>query len=153
MVQKPTPGGHRGRRGFFQSLKADLVEAVRVYTRYDLPDSSGDTRRARNERAGEYAPDFIVPEEGQHVWNWFVDLNRSVSRISNGICRMILPSEYIAWRELTGHVVYAHEYDMLKCMDEAYCIETNLEFESLRTKQQEQQKADMEAARGKTRRR
>ena len=34
------------------------MEAVRVYTRYDLPNEKGETRRERNQRLEIETPDF-----------------------------------------------------------------------------------------------
>lgn len=81
---------------------------------------------------GEYTPDFIIPEHGIHLWEWFKDLNHVASHATDGECKPILPSEYNAWLQLTGNIVNSVEYDILKAMDLAYCEEMNLELRSRR---------------------
>lgn len=152
MVQASACGGHRGRKCFFYQLKTDLVEAIRVYTRYEIPTYGKDeTRRERNKRVGEFAPELNIPSDGYYIWEWFIDLNNAVSRIKDGICYMIPPSEYLAWCKLTGNIVYPVEYDILKSMDEVFCRETNLEIESVRSRQQEEQQRQVEESRMKRR--
>lgn len=154
MVQESGCGGCERRRSFFYDLKACLCEAARVYTRYDIPDkTTKETRRERNERVGEYCPELVIPDYGRYIWNWFVSLNQSISRIKDGVCQPLPPSEVLAWCKLTETIVYPVEYDILQGMDDAFCEETNLEFESIRSKQQEEQKRQMDEARSKSRRR
>lgn len=128
-----------------------MAEAVRVYVRYEIPDENGETRRQRNIRVGEYTPSFILPKEGKYIWEWFVSLNESVTRISEGSCKRIPPSEYLAWVELTGNIVYPWEYDIMVAMDNAFCDETNKEFQNLRSKQEEEQARQVEEARKRRR--
>lgn len=40
----------------------------------------------------------------------------------------IPPSEFRAWREITGNIVYPAEYAILCAMDVAYCDEMNKEL-------------------------
>lgn len=95
---------------------------------------------------GETTPPFILPSELKHVWDWFVSLNASVSRIKDGHCYLIPPSEYLAWIRLTGNIVYPYEYDIMVDMDKAFCDETNKEFQSIRSKQEEEQLRQVEEA-------
>lgn len=95
------------------------------------------TRRERNEVVGEYAPSFSLPEHGKYIWNWFTHLNSKVSRIKDGICYLIPLQDYLAWAEITDNIVYSWEYDILMQMDEFFCLETNLELEAKRVREQE----------------
>lgn len=132
-------------------MKTRLRDAARVYTRYDTGED--ETRRERNEKVGEWSPELEIPQNGLYLWNWFVNLNQSLSRIQDGFCRLIPPSEYLAWSKLTGNIVYPVEYDILKEMDAAFCTEMNKEFESVRTKQQEEQQRQIDEARSRSKRR
>lgn len=121
------------------------MEAVRVYTRYDLPDKNEDTRRERNERVGVYTPPFEIPEEGIYLWQWFLELNASLSRIDfNGYYCLIPPTEFLAWSNLTGNRIFPEEYDILTSMDAVYCKELNSEITSERNKEEEARKREME---------
>jgi hypothetical protein len=88
-----------------------------------------------------------IPIEGRYIWKWFTEINESISRISDGVCHLIPPSEYLSWFTLTGNVVYSIEYDILRCMDAEFCKETNKEFQAKRTKREEDQKRELEASR------
>lgn len=135
-------------------MKINLVEAVRVFVRYDLPDEKGDTRRERNERVGVYTPPFEIPEDGIYLWNWFIDLNNSVSRVDfNGYYCLIPPSEFLAWSTITGNGLYPEEYDILKSMDAVYCKETNADIQSKRAREDEARKREMKAKSSRVRRR
>lgn len=126
-----------------------MVEATRIYVRYDIEDDNGSTRREKNERANRLAPPFEVPSNGMYLWEWFKDLNSSISRISEGVCRLIPPSEIKAWSELTGNFIHPFEYDILNSMDIEFCNETNLEFKALRERQKEEHERRMaESKRG-----
>ena len=133
-----------------------MVEAVRVFTRYDLPEPGNEeeTRRKRNERVGVPTPEFEIPENGLYLWRWFNDLNNSVSRIDfNGYYYPIPPSEFLAWSTLTGNYLTSEEYDILKSMDSIYCKESNSEITSKRAKEDEARKREMEAKTARARRR
>lgn len=116
------------------------MEAVRVSTRYDFPNESGETRRELYARLGEMTPLFIVPEVGLYLWNIFIDMNSSISRNHDGYYSLIPPSEYLAYLKLTGLLIYPFEYDILKEMDLAYCNELNLEENKRREQMQEEAK-------------
>lgn len=113
---------------------------MRVYTRYDLPDEKDDTRRKRNERVGIASPDFNLPTEGLYLWQWYQDVNSSVSRTRDGYYFLIPPSEYLAWSKLTGNLINPTEYDILKAMDEAFCSEVNKEIKAKQEKSLEKGK-------------
>jgi hypothetical protein len=92
-----------------------------------------------------------VPNEGKYLWEWFGRLNNSVSRIHDGVCKLIPPSEYLAWSALTGALITPEEYDILQAMDAVYCEETNKELKSQRMKREEEMKREVNE--GKRRRR
>lgn len=121
-------------------MKQSLSEAVRVYTRYDLPDENDDTRRKRNARVGLASPEFIIPEEGLYLWDWFQDISSSVSRVCDGYYRLISPSDFLAWSTLTGNLINPMEYAILKAMDVAFCAETNKEIKAKQDKELEKGK-------------
>lgn len=110
---------------------------MRVYTRYDLPDEKDDTRRDRNKRVGVASPEFILPDEGLYLWEWFQNINSSVSRIRDGFYFLIPPSEFLAWSNLTGNLITSVEYEILKAMDVSFCNEMNKELEAKRKKELE----------------
>jgi hypothetical protein len=112
-------------------------------------DDNNETRRQRNDRVGEHTPPFSIPSSGKYLWEWFNSLNNSISRIQKGVCYLMPPSEIMAWSELTGNIVYSEEYDIISSMDRSYCEETNKEFISMRSKQEEEQKRQVEEARNK----
>lgn len=151
MVVEPNSGGCERRRKFFLDFKARLVECLRVYVRYDLPDDDGTTRRQRNESLGEYTPEFVIPSAGKYLWNLYHALSKSVSRVREGYYHVIPPSEYRAWLQITDNLVYPSEYDILLEMDIAFCDEANKELESNRSKREEQRRREIEAAQQKGR--
>lgn len=125
----------------------DLVEAVRVYTRYDLPDKNGVTRRERNEIVNVDSPKFELPDAGIYLWKWFTDLNLCVHRVDfNGYYYNIPPSEFLAWSTLKGITIFPEEYDILKSMDTVFCKELNADINAFRAKEDERRKREMEAS-------
>ena len=69
-----------------------------------------------------------VPEAGEYLWEWYFDLDSKISRIDDGGCHMIPPSEWRAWVDLTGNIVYPQEFDILAAMDRVYCDGVNEEI-------------------------
>lgn len=131
-----------------------MAEAVRVYTRYDLPDKKGITRRERNEIVGVDSPFLEVPEDGQYLWEWFTDINNSVHRVDfNGYYCSIPPSEFLAWSKLTGNLIRSYEYDVLRAMDNAFCRELNNDITAERAKEDDRRKRELESSKSKARRR
>ena len=63
-----------------------------------------------------------------HLWEWFFDLDNRISRMDDGVCNRIPPSEWLAWQQMTGDIVYPWEYDILTAMDRAYCAAVNGEI-------------------------
>lgn len=74
---------------------------------------------------------------GEYIWEWYTSINQRVSRIKDGVCYLIPLSEYVAWQNLTGNIVYPWEYDILLDMDKVFCIETNNELRSQQEKERE----------------
>lgn len=127
------------------------MEAVRVYTRYDLPNDKNQTRRERNESIDIYTPPFEIPVDGFYLWSWFTELNDSIFRIDfNGYYYCIPPSEIMAWSNLTKNYLYPEEYDILQAMDKTFCKEMNLDINAKRARDEEERK--QKANRVKTRR-
>lgn len=127
------------------------MEAVRVYTRYDLPNDKNQTRRERNESINIYTPPFEIPEDGFYLWSWFTELNDSIFRIDfNGYYYNIPPSEIMAWSTLTKNYLYPEEFDILQAMDKTFCKEMNLDINAKRARDEEERK--QKANRVKTRR-
>lgn len=110
--------------------------------RYDTCDSNNDTRRERNTRAGVETPEFYLPVEGMYLWEWFGDINNSVSRIdyNAGIYNLISPTEFLAWSTLTGNEILPEEYEILRAMDIIFCKEMNLEISSERIRREDLEK-------------
>lgn len=132
------------------------MEAVRVFARYDLTEEGDEenSRRKRNERVGIDTPRFEIPDNGLYLWNWFNDINNSVSRIDfNGYYCSIPPSEFLAWSKLTGNCLTSEEYEILKAMDNIFCRELNAEITSKRAKENDARKREMEAKSARVRRR
>jgi len=113
-----------------------LVEAVAVHARYDtaLIDHTDDgverviTRREYNETFDQTAPEVELSDAATYLWDWYFDIDARVGRVSDGVCRPIPPSEWLAWAHLTGHVVYRWEFAILAAMDLSYCQALNSEF-------------------------
>jgi len=152
VVSRAACGSSYRRWVFYARLGEDLCNAVRIHVRYDTPDLSGMTRRERNLRAEIDSPEFVIPQAGKHLWDWFAEINSVVSRVRDGHCCPLPPSEILAWVQLTGNIVYPSEYAILVAMDAEYCSEVNKEFAAVRGKQEEEQARQIEKSRGKRRR-
>ncbi len=75
------------------------------------------------------------------------------SPVIEGMYRPIPPSEYLAWQQITGNIVYPHEYDIMFAMDAVYCEEMNKEINARREKWQERKEREAQLnSRGKGRR-
>ena len=107
---------------------------------------SGETRREQYERFGKEgvtsketglpleAPDIEIPDQYVRHWLMFFKISNQVSRIKEGICGRIPPSEYLAWSKLTGVEFSQDDYELLVEMDEAFCVAMNAELEERRPK-------------------
>lgn len=95
-------------------------------------------RHERNERFGEISPAINIPSLGYYLWEWYFDLSDSIRRVRDGVCEPFPPSEFVAWRDASGNIVYPFEYAILRAMDGAYCAETNKELADYRARQEEE---------------
>jgi hypothetical protein len=114
-----------------------------------VPDEKGETRRDRNDRFGEPSPVLTVSPASRYIWDWYFDLSSRVRRVRDGVCEPIPPSEFVAWREATRHIVYPSEYAILGVMDGAYCAEMNKELFDYRARERERAAAEAEKNRPK----
>jgi hypothetical protein len=55
-------------------------------------------------------------------------LSDRLCRVKDGVVYPIPPSEYIAWLQATGEIVYPTEYAILCAMDDAFCNEMGKEL-------------------------
>ena len=74
----------------------------------------------------------MIPVGGAHLWEWYFALSGCFKRVHDGSCIPIPPSEFVAWTQATGHIVYPAEYAILRAMDAAFCEETNKELADYR---------------------
>ena len=145
MVRGSSLCGNGRYRTFFREIRGALVDAIRVYVRYEVPDENAETRRERYERFGDDiapTPPKIVPIGGLHIWEWYFELSRSIRRVREGVCEPIPPTEFEAWQRLTKTIVYPWEYEIFRAMDGHYCDVMNEELRDYR----DREKAAMEEA-------
>lgn len=90
------------------------------------------TRRQYNDSFEVESPETDVPEAGEYIWDWYFDIDARISRVWDGVCRQIPPSDWLAWQQMTGHIVNPVEFDILATMDRAYVAAVNEEFEAAR---------------------
>lgn len=120
------------------------MEAVRVYTRYDLPNEKGETRRERNTKLDFETPDFEIPYAGEYLWELFTKLSNAIHRIDfNGYYFTLPPSEVLAWCKLTSYDLTEDEYEIISAMDSSFCKEINAEIEANRSRKMDEQKQEM----------
>lgn len=107
---------------FFAALTEALTEAVKYNIRYNTRDDKGETRAERNARfhVPELTPEAPeIPDQVEHVWNWFWEIS---GQRSSGMA----DAEPIAWRDisewsrLTGNSLHPEELRMLIEMDAAF---------------------------------
>lgn len=97
------------------------------------------TRREFNERFDEQSPEpFELPDHVQYLWDWYFDADRRISRMLDGSYRLIPPSEWLAWRDITRSLVRTQEFAILAAMDRAYASAVNEEIEAGRALADEQ---------------
>jgi hypothetical protein len=88
-----------------------------------MPNENGETRRQRNEKFGQPAPDVQIPAEGAHVWHWFWSLS---NRRRSGP-EPLSYAEVGEWQRLTHTPIRSEEVEMLMRMDDAYLAEVRKE--------------------------
>lgn len=71
--------------------------------------------------AEDKIPAFVVPDSGQHIWDWWRELNQGVDRGGDGYFRRVTWLELRAWANTMGHIVHPWEYAILRAVDSAYC--------------------------------
>lgn len=81
-----------------------------------MPDERGEKRRDRNRRFGVPSPPVVVPDEAEHVWEWFWKLS---NRRRAGP-ESLTYAEIGEWQRLTGQQVLPEEVEMLMKMDDSY---------------------------------
>lgn len=120
-----------------------MTTAVRVRVRYDTRREDGSTRRELHQRlvddgstVVDLAPEPRIPLGGEHLWNWYFDLSDRLQRVRDGICSPVPPTEFRAWVQNTGEIVYPSEYAILGSMDVAFCDEMNKELADYRVRQE-----------------
>lgn len=76
-----------------------------------------------------------------------MDLSNSIVRVKNGMTLPIPPSEFVAWRAMTGNIVYPVEYDIMRAMDDAFCALTAQEVKSFQARDADRRAQDKEETR------
>lgn len=121
---------------------------MQIYARYDLPiesyakneDGVHLTRRQHYALMGDAVtqPDELhIPDDGLYLWRLFADADNALSRMRDGVCQLIPPSEWLAWSVLTARDLSFEEYEILHALDVIFCTEINKELASQRNKQSE----------------
>lgn len=96
-----------------------MCDAIRLRIRYETPDHTGETRRERNTRFGQESPEARAVEVGEYILEWFFDLSAGRQFGLDGP----LPLAWIdmmAWATLTGNIVRAEEWSVIRAVDRAY---------------------------------
>jgi alpha-ketoglutarate-dependent taurine dioxygenase len=122
-----------------------MLESFKALLKLDVPDKSGKTLRTNIEQAIQSLPQKDpkraeleeelqkgqnIPENLEHVWNWFWSLHYARTHSANGP-NPITYSEINSWSKLTNTKVRPTEINILRRLDTTY-----LEFVA------EQQKED-----------
>ena len=85
-----------------------------------------------------FTPKFELPECGKYLWNWFSELNNSISRY-NDFYTLLPTFDILNWCKLTKNFMTPIEYDIIKSMDVMFCYESNLELNAQRSKREDEQ--------------
>lgn len=76
-------------------------------------------KQVEKQKGSDVIPEIEIPEDGQHVWNWFIDLHKK--RGSSGFgAAPLLYTEIRAWGELMRITVEPWEVTAIMEMDDAY---------------------------------
>lgn len=120
---------------------------MQVYVRYDLPnkkfkDDEGNTemlsRRQWYPRFDRKVPPLEIPEEGEYLWEWYMDMTSRIRRVVEGVCVPITPTDWLGWQQITGNEIRPAEHRILGLMDIAFCEEMNKELEGRREAHREE---------------
>lgn len=85
----------------------------------------------RNERAEVESPALEIPEAGQYLFDLYFDASRAVSRIRDGLCARIDPTQWAAYFGLMKIEIRPWEYECLIAMDTEFCKETQSEINAI----------------------
>ena len=123
------------------------MEAVRVYTRYDLPNEKDETRRERNLRFGYgKSPEVDIPSGGEYLWDLFATLLKVIHRVDfNGYYYNFPPSEILAWCKLAKVDITSEEYEIISAMDSVFCKEINDDRNAAYSRKLDEQKQELES--------
>jgi DNA-dependent RNA polymerase auxiliary subunit epsilon len=105
----------------------------------------GGTKREHLERiekqtGKQQIPEFEIPIEGEHLWNWFWQLS---NRRPQGFGASLIPySEYKSWLEVRKLLIHDWEIEILTKMDEAF-----LEGRQETQKEKKQKKTEKQGSR------
>ncbi len=94
---------------------------------------------------------MIVPDAGRYIWEWYFDLSDGLRRVRDGAAEPIPPSEFQAWREATGNIVYPREYAILRAMDREYCAGLNSELSDYNARKEAERAQEADKGRRKGR--
>lgn len=103
----------------------DLIDAIQVYVRYELPHPKAATRREYNMRAGRESPPLIVPDHCLYIWDLFFELNDGVDRTGDGYCRGVTWADLIGFQQAKQITLTPDEIALLKAMDVVFCDQMN----------------------------
>lgn len=68
---------------------------------------------------GDLVPEIDLPEDAEHLWDWFWEINRRRQSGMNG--PQPISHEAIAmWSAMTGEILLREELKILTRMDDAY---------------------------------
>ncbi len=139
-------------------MTADLAFAAWCRARYLTPDKYGKTRAERNAAAvadGEAVdptPEWEIPEYAEYLWNWFVEIDDGINRITDGSVNRITWQDFAAWRSVTENQIYAHEFAILNAVDLSYCeaLEGELQYARATAEDEARREAETQARASQT---
>jgi hypothetical protein len=65
------------------------------------------------------SPQYEIPEGGEHLWEWFWDMNMDRMR-DMGTPQPIGPVGIRSWAELSGVTIRPEEVEIIRAMDASY---------------------------------
>jgi len=93
-----------------------------------------------------------IPDAYRYLWNWYFALSNTLLRIKDGTVIPIAPTEFRAWCESMGLIVYPTEYAILCAMDEAFCRETAEEVKAFQARDADRRARETQTPKPKARR-
>ena len=100
-----------------------LCEAVRISVDLNQQMEGGGSKFEHLERIEKQTgrtqiPEFDIPPEGQHLWDWFWELS---GRRPQGFGLSLIPyTEFEAWDRIRKPLIYDWEIEILTKMDHAF---------------------------------